>query len=162
LWAASYCLSAAFVLAVATGGNAFAGPHDPQPGNLPAQAQGNGKPVAKPVLHIESMGARQFAGTTILMPNDPTNFQACDHGYVVWFIPVNARGNPHVFTHGSSIRGFQTAFDGQPGFQSILVGVSPEQARGAVRLSVGWFTTEEEVDRAASLLLEAWEAMHVL
>jgi cysteine desulfurase len=42
------------------------------------------------------------------------------------------------------------------------MGVSPEQARGAVRLSVGWFTTEEEVDRAASLLLEAWEAMHVL
>jgi cysteine desulfurase len=32
------------------------------------------------------------------------------------------------------------------------MGVSPEVGRGAVRLSVGRFTTEEEVDRAATLL----------
>ena len=114
LRSAGSCLSAALLLAVAMGGNAFAAP--------PEQAQGKGKPVAKPILQIESMGARQFAGTTIPMPDDPTNFQACDHGYVEWFIPRNQRGNPHVFTHGSSIRGFQTTFDGQPGFQSILVG----------------------------------------
>jgi hypothetical protein len=56
------------------------------------------------------------------MPDDPTNFQACDHGYVEWSIPKDARGNPHVFTHGSSIRGFQTTFDGRPGFQSLLLG----------------------------------------
>jgi hypothetical protein len=112
LRSASYCLSAALLLAVATGGNAFAAPAE----------QAQGRPAAKPILQIESMGARQFAGTTIPMPDDPTNFQACDHGYVEWFIPPNARGNPHVFTHGSSIRGFQTTFDGQPGFQSILVG----------------------------------------
>ncbi|MCO6458161.1 MAG: cysteine desulfurase [Pirellulaceae bacterium] len=37
------------------------------------------------------------------------------------------------------------------------MGVSPEQARGTVRLSVGWYTSEEEIDRAASLLLDAWE-----
>jgi hypothetical protein len=112
LRSASYCLSAELLLAVATGGNAFAAPAE----------QAQGRPAAKPILQIESMGARQFAGTTIPMPDDPTNFQACDHGYVEWFIPPNARGNPHVFTHVSSIRGFQTTFDGQPGFQSILVG----------------------------------------
>ncbi len=39
------------------------------------------------------------------------------------------------------------------------MGVTDDQARGTVRLSVGWYTTEEEVDRAASLLLEAWEAL---
>jgi cysteine desulfurase len=33
--------------------------------------------------------------------------------------------------------------------------VSPEIGRGAVRLSVGRFTTEDEVDRAAELLIEA-------
>jgi cysteine desulfurase len=35
------------------------------------------------------------------------------------------------------------------------MGVSPAIGRGAVRLSVGRFTTEEEVDRAAELLIDA-------
>ncbi len=39
------------------------------------------------------------------------------------------------------------------------MGVSAEQARGTVRLSVGWYTTEDEVDRAAGLLLEAWQML---
>ena len=39
------------------------------------------------------------------------------------------------------------------------MGVSDELARGTVRLSVGWHTNEEEVDRAASLLLGAWETL---
>jgi len=38
------------------------------------------------------------------------------------------------------------------------IGLAPELARGTVRLSVGWYTTEDEVDRAASLLLAAFEA----
>ena len=38
------------------------------------------------------------------------------------------------------------------------LGVSPEQAAGSIRLSVGWETTQEEVDRAADLLLNAWES----
>jgi len=37
------------------------------------------------------------------------------------------------------------------------MGVPVEVATGAVRLSLGWHTTEEEVDRAASLLIHAWE-----
>jgi len=40
------------------------------------------------------------------------------------------------------------------------IGLSPEVARGAVRLSLGWYTSEEEIDRAASLLIAAWEALH--
>lgn len=39
------------------------------------------------------------------------------------------------------------------------IGLSPEVAQGAVRLSVGWYTDEDEVDRAASLLIAAWEAL---
>jgi hypothetical protein len=78
--------------------------------------------AAQQILQIESMGARAFGGTTVPMPDDPTNFQACDHGFVEWFFPLNARGNPHVLTHGSSTRGYQTTFDGQPGFQSLLLG----------------------------------------
>jgi cysteine desulfurase len=33
------------------------------------------------------------------------------------------------------------------------------EARGTVRLSVGWYTTEEEIDRAVDLLLGAWEVL---
>jgi cysteine desulfurase len=37
--------------------------------------------------------------------------------------------------------------------------VPAELARGAVRLSVGWYTTEEEIDRAVNLLIAAWESL---
>ena len=39
------------------------------------------------------------------------------------------------------------------------MGVDAETARGTVRLSLGWYTTDEDVDRAASLLIGAWEAL---
>jgi cysteine sulfinate desulfinase/cysteine desulfurase-like protein len=35
------------------------------------------------------------------------------------------------------------------------MGVPPEISRGALRLTVGRFTTEEQVDRAAELLVRA-------
>ncbi len=37
--------------------------------------------------------------------------------------------------------------------------IPPEQARGAVRLSLGWGNTPQEIERAASLLLGAWESL---
>ncbi|MFT7643407.1 MAG: cysteine desulfurase, partial [Pirellulaceae bacterium] len=39
------------------------------------------------------------------------------------------------------------------------MGLSPEIARGCVRLSVGWYTSEEDVDKAANLLIAAWESL---
>ncbi len=39
------------------------------------------------------------------------------------------------------------------------IGVPSEVARGTVRLSVGWSTSEEEIDRAVNLLAGAWEAV---
>jgi len=39
------------------------------------------------------------------------------------------------------------------------LGLSAEEAKGTVRLSVGWYTSEEEVDRAAELLVAACEAL---
>jgi cysteine sulfinate desulfinase/cysteine desulfurase-like protein len=36
------------------------------------------------------------------------------------------------------------------------MGISPEQALGAVRLSLGRETTEEHIDRAAAILVDAW------
>ena len=39
------------------------------------------------------------------------------------------------------------------------IGLAPEVARGTVRLSVGWYTSEEDVDRAVELLLGAYDAL---
>ena len=37
--------------------------------------------------------------------------------------------------------------------------VPAEIARGAIRLSLGWHTSEDEIDHAASLLIHAWERL---
>lgn len=39
------------------------------------------------------------------------------------------------------------------------MGVASDIARGAIRLSLGWYTSEEDVEQAASLLIGAWEAL---
>ena len=39
------------------------------------------------------------------------------------------------------------------------MGVPAEVAQGAVRLSLGWHTSEEEIERAASALIHAWERL---
>ncbi len=39
------------------------------------------------------------------------------------------------------------------------IGLTPQVARGTIRLSVGWYTTEDEVDRGAELLIDAWERL---
>ena len=39
------------------------------------------------------------------------------------------------------------------------IGLSPETARGTVRLSLGWYTTQQQIDRAVNLLVEAWEGV---
>ncbi len=39
------------------------------------------------------------------------------------------------------------------------IGLHPNVAKGTVRLSLGWYSSEDDVDRAANLLLGAWEAM---
>ncbi|MBM4004275.1 MAG: cysteine desulfurase [Planctomycetes bacterium] len=39
------------------------------------------------------------------------------------------------------------------------IGLAPEVAAGTIRLSVGWYTSEEDIDRAASALLSAWDGL---
>lgn len=39
------------------------------------------------------------------------------------------------------------------------IGLDPDDARGTMRLSVGWYTSQEEIDRAANLLIGAWESL---
>jgi cysteine desulfurase len=38
------------------------------------------------------------------------------------------------------------------------IGLTATQARGTIRLSLGWPTSQEEIDSAASLLIDAWES----
>jgi cysteine desulfurase len=37
------------------------------------------------------------------------------------------------------------------------IGLEPAIARGTIRLSVGWYNDEDQIDRAAQLLVAAWE-----
>jgi cysteine desulfurase len=39
------------------------------------------------------------------------------------------------------------------------MGIAPDIARGSVRLGLGWYTSEDDVDRCASLLIHAWETL---
>ncbi len=39
------------------------------------------------------------------------------------------------------------------------LGIPESAARGTVRLSLGWYTTDDELERAASLLIGSWEAL---
>lgn len=40
------------------------------------------------------------------------------------------------------------------------MGVNPESIRGTIRLTVGWHTNMEEIERASNLLIDAWENLH--
>jgi cysteine desulfurase len=39
------------------------------------------------------------------------------------------------------------------------IGLTLQQAKGTMRLSLGWYTSQEDVDHAASLLIDAWESL---
>jgi cysteine desulfurase len=39
------------------------------------------------------------------------------------------------------------------------IGLDERTARGTMRLSVGWYTSEEDIERAAGLLAAAWERL---
>lgn len=39
------------------------------------------------------------------------------------------------------------------------MGIGPDQARSTIRLSIGWYTSEEEIDRVSNLLIDAWERL---
>lgn len=41
------------------------------------------------------------------------------------------------------------------------IGLPPGVAQGTIRLSLGWYTSKEDVDRAANLLLTAWDGVRL-
>ena len=84
--------------------------------------QGHGGPKddqgKRPPLVIQSQGNRPFGGMTIGDPADSS--LSCDHGYVNWQIPPNARSLPLLMVHASSKKTWETTFDGQEGFRDIF------------------------------------------
>ena len=41
------------------------------------------------------------------------------------------------------------------------IGLNVDQANATLRLSVGWYTSQEDVDFAANAIVDAWEALQV-
>lgn len=73
---------------------------------------------SEPIV-LEEMGNRPFGGTVV---GDPaTGSLHCDHGYVDWMIPPNAREHPIVMVHASSKKTWETTFDGEDGFVPIFL-----------------------------------------
>ncbi|MBT6208965.1 MAG: alpha/beta fold hydrolase, partial [Woeseia sp.] len=71
-------------------------------------------------LVIETQGNRPFGGALIGDPE--SRVFACDHGYVDWQIPPDARALPILFVHASSKRTWETAFDARrEGFIPIFL-----------------------------------------
>jgi cysteine desulfurase len=51
--------------------------------------------------------------------------------------------------------------DAEPTATERALGLAPPVARGTVRLSLGWYTDEDEIEQAADLLIAAWEHLKV-
>ncbi|MEZ6096725.1 MAG: aminotransferase class V-fold PLP-dependent enzyme [Pirellulaceae bacterium] len=47
---------------------------------------------------------------------------------------------------------------GNPSSTLTAIGLETEAALGTMRLSVGWYTSQEEIELTAEWLIEAWES----
>ena len=75
--------------------------------------------LAQSAVVIRSQGARPFGGKVV---GDAANGSIhCDHGYVEWQVPENARRVPLVMVHASSTKTWDTTFDGREGFRHIFL-----------------------------------------
>jgi hypothetical protein len=69
-------------------------------------------------LIIAEQGNRPFGGTVV---GEPDSSLHCDHGYVTWQIPFNARTVPLLMVHASSRKTWETTFNGQDGFIPLFL-----------------------------------------
>ena len=77
------------------------------------------EPGERALLVIQSQGNRPFGGTVTGNPADSS--LSCDHGYVSWQIPPNSRNIPLLMVHASSLKTWETTFDGEEGFRDIFL-----------------------------------------
>jgi len=88
--------------------------------SLASSMVGCGGQTDQEIIRIESQGNRPFGGRVL---GDLTSRAfACDHGYVDWQIPPDARPYPLVFVHASSKKTWESTFDGnREGFIPIFL-----------------------------------------
>ncbi|SCB40446.1 alpha/beta hydrolase [Rhizobium hainanense] len=72
-------------------------------------------------LVLKGQGSFAFAGTVLTAENGDTYH--CDHGYVQYQIPPNARRYPLVLWHGAGLSGsqYESTPDGREGYRSIFL-----------------------------------------
>jgi hypothetical protein len=86
-----------------------------------ALAQGNSGgagDTTEPIV-LQDQGAYAFGGT-ILGDFEESSIH-CDHGYVEYQIPVNARDIPLLMYHSSSTKTWETTFGGGEGYKNIFL-----------------------------------------
>jgi hypothetical protein len=84
----------------------------------PALAAASGKGGKAPPIVLEKQGSFTAGGTVV---GDSAKSLHCDHGYVEYQIPVNARKTSLFLWHSSSTQVWQQRWDGGEGYQSILL-----------------------------------------
>lgn len=70
-------------------------------------------------LMIQEQGAYAFGGK--ILGDFETSSVHCDHGYVEYQIPVNARALPLLMYHSSSTKTWETTFGGDEGYKNIFL-----------------------------------------
>jgi hypothetical protein len=70
---------------------------------------------------LEKSGGFVIGGHSIENPAVPGQHHSCDHGYVEYFLPVNARSTSLVMWHSSSTQVWQNRWDGGEGFKDMFL-----------------------------------------
>jgi hypothetical protein len=70
---------------------------------------------------LANSGGFVVGGRILANPRDPGQHHSCDHGYVEYFLPVNARSTSLVMWHSSSAQVWQNRWDGGEGFKDMFL-----------------------------------------
>ena len=83
-------------------------------------AQQRQGPQPPPIVLAQS-GGFVIGGRTIENPQNPSQHQSCDHGYVEYFLPANPRRTSLVMWHSSSAQVWQNRWDGGEGYKDMFL-----------------------------------------
>jgi hypothetical protein len=75
----------------------------------------------KDPIVLDKTGGFEAGGKVITNPNNPAQTLSCDHGYMEYFIPANARTANLVMWHSSSTQVWENRWDGGEGFKSMFL-----------------------------------------
>lgn len=76
---------------------------------------------AQPPIVLDATGADEVGGKTISNPADPRQTLSCDHGYVEYFQPRDARPVGLLMWHSSSTKVWENRWDGGEGYKGMFL-----------------------------------------